>query len=34
VVVVLAETGTRGLLGAVIGGKGERLCVPIVIQLS
>jgi hypothetical protein len=30
--VVLAETGTRGLLGAVIGGKGERSEVPLAPQ--
>ena len=31
--VVLAETGTRGLLGAVIGGKGERSEVPLARRL-
>ena len=31
--VVLAETGTRGLLGAVIGGKGERSEVPLARKL-
>jgi len=32
-VVALAETGTRGLLGAVIGGKGERSEVPLARRL-
>jgi DNA-binding MarR family transcriptional regulator len=32
-IVVLAETGTRGLLGAVIGGKGERSEVPLARKL-
>lgn len=32
-VVALAETGTRGLLGAVIGGKGERGEVPLARRL-
>jgi hypothetical protein len=32
-VVALAETGTRGLLGAVIGGTGERAEVPLARKL-
>ena len=32
-IVALAETGTRGLLGAVIGGKGERSEVPLARKL-
>jgi len=32
-IVALAETGTRGLLGAVIGGKGERSEVPLARRL-
>ena len=32
-IVALAETGTRGLLGAVIGGKGERAEVPLARKL-
>jgi hypothetical protein len=32
-VVTLAETGTRGLLGAVIGGRGERSEVPLARRL-
>jgi hypothetical protein len=32
-IVALAETGTRGLLGAVIGGKGERSEVPLARNL-
>jgi hypothetical protein len=32
-IVVLAETGTRGLLGAVIGGRGERSEVPLARKL-
>ena len=32
-IVALAETGTRGLLGAVIGGKGERSEVPLARTL-
>ena len=32
-VVALAETGTRGLLGAVIGGRGERSEVPLARKL-
>jgi hypothetical protein len=32
-IVTLAETGTRGLLGAVIGGKGERSEVPLARKL-
>ena len=33
-IVALAETGTRGLLGAVIGGSGERAEVPLARKLS
>ena len=33
-IVALAETGTRGLLGAVIGGRGERSEVPLARQLA
>lgn len=33
-VVALAETGTRGLLGAVIGGRGERSEVPVAASWS
>src|SRR5258708_39337218 len=33
-IVALAETGTRGLLGAVIGGKGDRNEVPLSPQLA
>ena len=33
-IVALAETGTRGLLGAVIGGKGERAEVPLARNLT
>jgi hypothetical protein len=32
-IVALAETGTRGLLGGVIGGKGERSEVPLARKL-
>jgi hypothetical protein len=32
-IVALAETGTRGLLGAVIGGRGERSEVPLARKL-
>ena len=32
-IVALAETGTRGLLGAVIGGQGERAGVPLARKL-
>src|SRR5262249_61967997 len=32
-IVALAETGTRGLLGAVIGGRGERSEVPLAPKL-
>ena len=32
-IVALAETGTRGLLGAVIGGPGERAEVPLARKL-
>ena len=32
-IVALAETGTRGLLGAVIGGQGERAEVPLARKL-
>jgi hypothetical protein len=32
-IVALAETGTRGLLGAVIGGKSERSEVPLARKL-
>ena len=32
-IVALAETGTRGLLGAVTGGKGERSEVPLARKL-
>jgi hypothetical protein len=32
-IVALAETGTRGLLGAVIGGEGERSEVPLARKL-
>jgi hypothetical protein len=32
-IVALAETGTRGLLGAVIGGEGERAEVPLARKL-
>src|SRR6266700_679972 len=32
-IVALAETGTRGLLGAVIGGKGDRNEVPLARKL-
>ena len=32
-IVALAETGTRGLLGAVIGGRGERAEVPLARKL-
>src|ERR1700761_9516290 len=32
-IVALAETGTRGLLGAVIGGTGERAEVPLARKL-
>jgi hypothetical protein len=32
-IVALAETGTRGLLGAVIGGTGERAGVPLARKL-
>jgi hypothetical protein len=32
-IAALAETGTRGLLGAVIGGKGERSEVPLARKL-
>ena len=32
-IVALAETGTRGLLGAVIGGSGERAEVPLARKL-
>jgi hypothetical protein len=32
-IVALAETGTRGLLGAVAGGKGERAEVPLARKL-
>jgi hypothetical protein len=32
-IVALAETGTRELLGAVIGGKGERSEVPLARKL-
>jgi hypothetical protein len=32
-IVALAETGARGLLGAVIGGKGERSEVPLARKL-
>ncbi len=32
-IVAVAETGTRGLLGAVIGGKGERSEVPLARKL-
>ena len=33
-IVALAETGTRGLLGAVIGGPGERAEVPLARKLA
>src|SRR6266705_2291084 len=32
-IVALAETGTRGLLGAVLGGQGDRAAVPLARKL-